>query len=206
MARGLMNDETRYGVVAVTLHWLIAVAVIGLYVVGSIMEDMKPSLQQFELYQLHKSFGISVLLLTAIRLVWRIANPQPGLPPGMPGWQRLAAKATHWGFYALLLAAPLAGWAMVSASSLNIPTVIFGLFTLPHIEIIAASPDKQALEGLFTNLHELAADGLLVLFIAHVGAALYHHIKLRDSVLLKMLPLSKAAFEERLQNEKGSPS
>ena len=206
MARGLMNNETRYGVVAVTLHWLIAVAVIGLYVVGSIMEDMKPSLQQFELYQLHKSFGISVLLLTAIRLVWRIANPQPGLPPGMPGWQRLAAKATHWGFYALLLAAPLAGWAMVSASSLNIPTVIFGLFTLPHIEIIAASPDKQALEGLFTNLHELAADGLLVLFIAHVGAALYHHIKLRDSVLLKMLPLSKAAFEERLQNEKGSPS
>lgn len=206
MARGLMNDETRYGVVAVTLHWLIAVAVIGLYVVGSIMEDMKPSLQQFELYQLHKSFGISVLLLTAIRLVWRIANPQPGLPPGMPGWQRLAAKATHWGFYALLLAAPLAGWAMVSASSLNIPTVIFGLFTLPHIEIIAASPDKQALEGLFTNLHELAADGLLVLFIAHVGAALYHHIKLRDSVLLKMLPLSKVAFEERLQNEKGSPS
>ena len=206
MARGLMNDETRYGVVAVTLHWLIAVAVIGLYVVGSIMEDMKPSLQQFELYQLHKSFGISVLLLTAIRLVWRVANPQPGLPPGMPGWQRLAAKATHWGFYALLLAAPLAGWAMVSASSLNIPTVIFGLFTLPHIEIIAASPDKQALEGLFTNLHALAADGLLVLFIAHVGAALYHHIKLRDSVLLKMLPLSKAAFEERLQNEKGSPS
>ncbi|MGD1935393.1 MAG: cytochrome b [Candidatus Phaeomarinobacter sp.] len=201
-----MNDETRYGVIAVTLHWLIAIAVIGLYAVGTIMEDMKPSLQQFELYQLHKSFGISVLLLTVIRLVWRLANPQPALPPGMPGWQRFAAKATHWGFYALLLAAPLAGWAMVSASSLNIPTIIFGVFTLPHIEVIAASGDKQALEGLFTDLHELAADGLLVLFVAHLGAALYHHIKLHDSVLLKMLPVSKAAFEERLENERESVS
>jgi len=206
MGRQMMNDDTRYGVIAITLHWLIALSVIGLYAVGSIMEDMKPSLQQFELYQLHKSFGISVLLLTVLRLVWRLANPQPGLPPGMPGWQKLAAKATHWGFYALLLAAPLAGWAMVSASSLNIPTVIFGLFTLPHIEVIASSTDKQMLEGIFENLHGLAADGLLVLLVAHVGAALYHHIKLRDTVLLKMLPLSEAAFQERLEHEKGTSS
>lgn len=202
MARTMMNDKTRYGVVAVTLHWLIALSVIGLYIVGFIMEDMKPSLQQFELYQLHKSFGISVLVLTVIRLVWRLANPQPELPPTMEPWQQLAAKAAHWGFYALLLAAPLAGWAMVSASSLNIPTVIFGVFTLPQIELIAASPDKQALEGTFSELHELAANGLLALFIVHVAAALYHHIKLRDTVLLKMLPLSNASFEERLENEK----
>lgn len=206
MARSLTNDSTRYGIVAITLHWLIALAVIGLYIIGSIMEDMKPSLQQFELYQLHKSFGISVLLLTIVRLVWRIANPQPGLPAGMPGWQRLAAKGTHWGFYTLLLAAPLAGWAMVSASSLNIPTVIFGVFTLPHIEAIASSTNKQALEGWFGDIHELAANGLLALFVAHVGAAFYHHIKLRDSVLLKMLPLSEAAFQERLENEKRTSS
>jgi len=206
MGRHIMNDDTRYGAVAIVLHWLIALSVIGLYAVGSIMEDMKPSLQQFELYQLHKSFGISVLLLTVLRLIWRLANPQPSLPPGMPGWQKLAAKATHWGFYGLLLAAPLAGWAMVSASSLNIPTVIFGLFTLPHVEVIAASTDKQMLEDVFENLHGLAADGLLVLFVAHVGAALYHHIKLRDSVLLKMLPLSEAAFQERLENEKRTNS
>ncbi len=206
MGRRMMNDDTRYGIVAIVLHWLIAISVIGLYAVGTIMEDMKPSLQQFELYQLHKSFGICVLLLTALRLVWRLANPQPSLPPKMPGWQKMAAKATHWGFYALLLAAPLAGWAMVSASSLNIPTVIFGLFTLPHIEVIAASTDKQMMEGLFEDLHGLAADSLLVLLVAHVGAALYHHIKLHDSVLLKMLPLSEAAFQERLENERKTHS
>jgi len=206
MARSLMNDETRYGVVAITLHWLIAAAVIGLYIVGTIMEDMKPSLQQFELYQLHKSFGITVLLLTVVRLVWRVANPQPTLPPGMTTLQRTAARLTHWGFYGLLLLVPLAGWAMVSASSLNIPTVVFGLFTLPHIEFIATSPDKQALEGIFTETHEIAANAMVALFVLHVAAALYHHIQLRDTVLLKMLPLSRAAFDERLENERKTAS
>ncbi len=197
----LFNDSRRYGVVALILHWTIALTVIGLYVVGSIMHDMKPSIQQFELYQLHKSFGITILVLTAIRLGWRLVNTQPALPPAMPTWQRIAAKGTHWAFYALLFATPLAGWAMVSASSLNVPTVIFGLFTLPHIEFIAASPDKQALEDTFSEMHELFANGMLALFILHVGAALYHHIQLRDSVLLKMLPISSAAFEERYANE-----
>ncbi len=206
MALPVTNSPDRYGLVAVILHWLIALSVIGLYAVGTIMEDMKPSLTQFELYQLHKSFGISVLVLTVLRLVWRIANRQPGLPPGMPGWQKLAAKATHWGFYALLLAAPIAGWAMVSASSINIPTVIFGIFTLPHIEFISSSPDKQALEGIFGEMHELAANGLLALFIVHVGAAFYHHIKLRDSVLLKMLPLPGSDFDGRLANERNDAS
>jgi cytochrome b561 len=90
---------------------------------------------------------------------------------------------------------------MVSASSLNIPTVLFGLVELPHIGVIASSADKQALEGTFSELHELAANGLLALFIVHVGAALYHHVKLGDSVLLKMLPISRAAFDERLARE-----
>lgn len=198
----MRNDDTRYGLVALTLHWLIALAVIGLYVVGSIMTDMKPSLTQFELYQLHKSFGITVLVLTVVRLGWRIANPQPSLPPSMPQWQRIAAKATHWAFYAFLVAAPLAGWALVSASSLNVPTVLFGIVPLPHIEFIATSPDKQALEGVFEELHELFANALAALFLAHVGAALYHHLRLRDSVLLKMLPVSSAAFEERLARER----
>ncbi|MEO0963055.1 MAG: cytochrome b/b6 domain-containing protein, partial [Pseudomonadota bacterium] len=79
-------------------------------------------------------------------------------------------------------------------------------FTLPHIEAIASSANKQVLEGWFVDAHALAADGLLVLFIAHVGAAFYHHIKLRDSVLLKMLPVSEAAFQERLDNEKRTTS
>jgi cytochrome b561 len=201
MALTIRNSEYRYGIIAVLLHWLIAFCVIGLYIVGSIMEDMKPSLQQFELYQLHKSFGILVLALTVLRLGWRVANPQPSLPPAMPGWQQLAARTTHWAFYGLLLAVPLAGWAMVSASSLNIPTVLFGLVELPHIGVIASSADKQALEGTFSELHELAANGLLALFIVHVGAALYHHVKLGDSVLLKMLPISRAAFDERLARE-----
>jgi len=197
MAVGILNTHTRYGIVAILLHWLMAVLVVGLYALGVIMEDMKPSLRQFELYQLHKSLGITVLLLTVIRLVWRIANPQPDLPATMPRWQKIAAKTTHWGFYALLLAAPLAGWALVSASSLNVPTVIFGLVTLPHIEQIAASPAKQALEGTFEDLHNLFADGLLVLFLIHVAAALYHHIRLRDPVLLNMLAVSERTYQER---------
>ncbi|MEQ8745585.1 cytochrome b [Pyruvatibacter sp.] len=204
MVRPLTNSQERYGVVAITLHWLIAFAVIGLYGVGTFMVDMKPSLQQFELYQLHKSFGITVLVLTVLRLIWRIANPRPALPPGMPRWQVLAAKATHWGFYTLLLAAPLAGWAMVSASSFNVPTVVFGLFTVPHMEFIATSPDKQALEGTFEDLHALFADGMLLLFLAHVGAALYHHIKLHDTVLLKMLPVSQRAYQERKAHEQSA--
>lgn len=197
----LFNDRIRYGVVAIVLHWLTAAAVIGLYAAGQIMTDMKPSLAQFELYQWHKSLGITVLVLTVLRLVWRLVNPVPALPPGMPAWQRRAARASHWAFYALLLATPLAGWAMVSASSLNIPTLLYGLVELPHIPQIAGAADKQALEALFKTAHALLANAMAALFLVHAGAAVYHHFRLRDAVLLRMLPVSGRALAERLARE-----
>src|SRR5690606_20766200 len=91
----------RYTMAAITLHWLIAFSIIGLIAVGWIMGDMPPGAEQFALIQLHKSFGITVLLLSVVRVIWRLLNRPPPEPP-MPGWQAKLSRAVHVAFYVLI--------------------------------------------------------------------------------------------------------
>lgn len=84
---------------------------------------------QFDLYQLHKSVGITVLALSIVRLMWRLTHAAPPLPTTLLPWEAVLARITHVGFYVLMLALPFSGWMMVSASVWNLPTVIFGSFT-----------------------------------------------------------------------------
>jgi cytochrome b561 len=182
---------TRYGAIAMTLHWLIAFAIIGLLVVGKYMhglEDSDPN--KFALYQLHKSAGISVLALTVARLLWRIVNKVPGLPPGMPAWQRGLAHLSHFSLYFLMIAIPLSGWAMVSASPLGIPTFWFGLFQVPHLPGLQGFEDQKDAEEIFEEAHELLGNAMILLAIAHVLAALKHHFWDRDNVFTRMLPFT----------------
>ncbi len=194
MAMLLKNSPQRYGVVAMALHWLIAVMIIGMLIGGLIMGDLDPAgpgllgMSKFEIYQLHKSFGITVLLLSLLRLAWRLANPVPPMPANMKTWERIAARVTHWGFYFLMIAIPLSGWAMVSASPWGIPTVIFGLFEWPHIAPLTAVEDKEAVEHLFYEIHEYLAFGAIALLGLHIAAAGKHALVLKDGVVGRMVP------------------
>lgn len=178
-----MPAAKRYDAVAMALHWVMAATIIGLLVMGFVMTGLQPgSSTQFRLYQLHKSLGAVILVLALGRLAWRLGHRPPALPAGMGGAERLIAHAGHWGLYALMFGLPLAGWAVVSTSPYNIPTVLFGLVGLPHL------PLPKALNGAAKAAHLTGAWLLIVLVLGHAGAALRHHFILRDDVLLRMMP------------------
>ena len=186
-----MAETNRYSGVAIILHWVIAALILGQIAGGLYMHNLpNDAANKFDLYQLHKSFGITVLILTVIRLAWRIGHTPPPLPAHMAGWEKLVARATHWLFYALLFLTPLAGWAMVSVSPTDIPTRVFGVLPWPHLPISAG--DRAAAEEAFKEGHEVLAFAMLGLLALHVGAALKHHFINRDGVLTSMAPASVA--------------
>ncbi|WP_439530593.1 cytochrome b [Pannonibacter sp.] len=184
----LRNSSTGYGWIAIAFHWTMAVMIIAMLALGLYMHRQPltdPS--TFALFQLHKSVGFVVLGLAVLRLVWRLANPSPALPASMPAWEKAAAHLGHLGLYGLLFAIPLSGWLMVSASPWNIPTILFGAVPVPHLPVPETLGTKAEAETLFKDLHELFAWLLILLLVAHVGAALKHHFLARDAVLRRML-------------------
>lgn len=184
----LANSNTRYGSVAMTLHWLIALAIVGMLIVGKYMHGLPNSdPNKFMLYQLHKSTGITILTLTVLRVMWRFAGPVPPLPATMAPWERWAAHASHFLLYALMLAIPLSGWAVASTSSTGVPTIWFGLFEVPHLPLGADHDTHEAAE----EAHELLGNLMILLLLVHVAAALKHHFWDRDTVLRRMLPGTK---------------
>ena len=189
-----MSQVTQgYSRVAIALHWLIALAIIlqlasGLWMVDALTEQATQMLA-FQVYQWHKSLGLTVLILSLLRLFWRLSHRAPDLPAGMTGWERFAAKATHVLFYVIMIALPLTGWVLVSASKLGLPTLYWGLFEWPHLPFGALAADaKAALESVGGEAHELLAYLTIGLLLLHVGAALKHHAIDRDDVLSRMLP------------------
>ena len=178
------TEPPRYSKVAIALHWTIAVLIISLLIAGLLMtQEWMP--QRFKIYQLHKSFGIAVLVLSLFRLIWRLTHRPPTLPDGMKGWEVFAAKVTHVGFYALMIGVPLLGWAMVSASLLPIENKLFYLIPLPDMPGVSAS---EAVEARLKLLHEIGAKLMILLLILHVGGALKHHFIVKDGTLARMIP------------------
>lgn len=182
---------TRYSDIAIALHWLIAALLIGQLIGGLYMVEIpdEQTSWKFQVFQLHKSFGITILLLTAVRLIWRLTHQPPALPAAMPVWERLAARTTHVGFYVLLIVIPLLGWAYVSTAPLNVPTVLFGIIPLPHMPFFEGVQDSKEIAELFEESHEIAAKLVIALIALHVAAALKHHFIDKDDVLARMLPL-----------------
>lgn len=190
---------SRYTNVAIILHWLIALSIIGLLAVGLLMtrDGLLPQAVQFQAYQLHKSFGLSVLVLSVLRLGWRLGHKPPALPPEMPRWEVLAAKGTHWVFYFLMFALPLSGWAVVSTSSFAFPTMWFGLFEWPHLPL-GTPENKEQINSIVSGSHEIMAYVMIVLLGGHIGAALKHHLWNRDDVLTHMVPVLKPLKKKTL--------
>lgn len=198
----MVNDRpVRYGDVAVGLHWLVAILIFSLLAIGKYMtglDDNDP--QRFLLTQWHKSFGIMVLLLSVVRLLWRVTHKAPGHPVAAPAWEKAAASVTHGAIYLLIFAVPLSGWILVSASPLNIDTLLFNVIPWPHLPPFENLPGKEAVAEAFSGYHELAGNALLALLILHVGAAFKHHLIDRDDVLTRMAPdWSSQGFRRQLR-------
>ncbi|MEH3148251.1 MAG: cytochrome b [Methylobacterium frigidaeris] len=195
----------RYTVVAILLHWLIAFGILALIAMGLVMAhaDIAP-MQRFQLYQWHKSVGLTVLMLALLRLLWRVFHRPPPLPAAMPAAERRAASAAHLVLYGLMLGLPLVGWALVSASPFNIPTVLYGVLPWPHLPGFADLSDKAAVEGVLKLVHAYGAWFLGALVVLHVGAALRHHLVLRDDTLWRMLPFVRRPQPSPLPQPSGS--
>lgn len=163
-----------------TLHWLLALMILGSLGVGLYMTGLPFSPARLKLYNWHKWAGVTILVLSALRLLWRLTHrPPPSLP--MPAWQQRASRAAHAALYALFFAVPLAGWAYSSAA--GFPVVLFGVLPLPDFVV----PDR-ALSASLKPLHRWLAYALAALIALHVVAALKHHFVDRDGLLLRMMP------------------
>ena len=186
----MSTRSDRYSSVAIALHWLIALSILFQIMLGWRMDDDSKSASVYLVYQLHKSVGITILLLSLARLVWRLTHPAPPLPAHLRPWERGLAHLTHIGFYAIMIGLPVTGWIMVSASRTNIPTLLFGVVPWPHlpgIPELAAAP-KHIWHQIGELGHGLLAKLTYLLLILHVGGALKHQIIDRDSTLSRMLP------------------
>lgn len=175
----------RYTLPAMLLHWVLALALLGMLAVGTYMVDLPFSPTRLKLYNWHKWAGVTILALSVCRLVWRLMHPAPALPQAtlaaMPAWQRMAHHGTHVALYALFFVVPLVGWAYSSAA--GFPVVLFGVWPLPDF----VSADK-ALADLIKPWHQITALTMAALVLMHVGAALKHQFINRDGLLQRMWP------------------
>lgn len=181
MLRGSVNA---YGLFAILLHWLIAVLILSLLVLGYIMTrpDIDPALQ-FTLFQWHKSFGMLVLGLAVVRLLQWLLSPKVAPVETLKPVERIASLTVHKLLLVLGVLVPLAGWAIASVSPLGIPTFMFNLFVVPHLPLA----QSEEAETLWSTVHATLAYTLLCLVVLHAAAAVYHHVWRRDDVLLRML-------------------
>jgi cytochrome b561 len=170
----------RYTRTAVALHWLLGLALLVSFCVGLYMADLPVSPIRLKLFNWHKWAGITILALSALRLLWRLTHRPPADLP-MPAWQQHAAHWTHRALYLLFFAVPLAGWAYSSAA--GFPVVVFGVLPLPDF----VSPDK-ALAAAIKPVHGWLAYTLAGLVLVHVGATLKHQFIDRDGLLARMRP------------------
>lgn len=212
-ATAINPRSERYTTVAITLHWVIAAAIVGMIAGGMYMVNLThtletnraligaigyegPSAEQLSamggqiewLYQFHKSVGITILILTIARIIWRVMNPPPALPADMKRLEKTASHAVHMGFYFIMIALPLTGWLYSSVSTkLDIPIVLFELISWPDIPFVEGLKTDAA-SGLVRNSHEILGKITIALLLLHVAGAIKHEIGADEGVLKRMIP------------------
>lgn len=177
-AHSARSASDRYTSVSIAFHWTAAVLVIGLYVMGLSLESFGEAFKRAAI-PLHKSLGVLLLGLTALRLAWRLATPQPTALDG-PAWQHHAATAAHWLLYALMIAIPVSG--IVMSWSAGRPVSVFGLVELPTL--MAKNDSARDVK----EIHEILSNVLMIVVGLHAAAAIWHHRVLKDATLTRMLP------------------
>jgi cytochrome b561 len=177
------NTTRSWGLVSVLFHWIMAALFLGQFSLGWYMQGVKDLLQQYHLYQWHKSFGFTILGLAILRAIWALTSTRPKLPDTMPDGEKKLALATHVILYAVLFVLPLTGWAVVSTSPLPIATWYFGLFVIPSLPLGISMHTEQ----IWSSIHGFLAYAAIFLAAIHVLAALRHHFHHKDATLLRML-------------------
>jgi cytochrome b561 len=179
----------RYTSIAITLHWLIALAIVGMILGGWYMGDLPDGAPgQYFLYQMHKSVGITILLLTVARIIWRVMNPPPPLPEDMNALEKTGSHLVHLGFYGLMIAMPLTGWLYSSVSvKLDVPTVLYGVISWPDVPFVDGLKTEAA-SGVVNFIHSKLAWIAIGLLALHVAGALKHEFSAEDGVLKRMIP------------------
>lgn len=177
------HHDRGYGTTARVLHWVVAVAVLAMIPAGLIMvQDGLDRGLQDTLFIFHKNLGSILILVIALRVVWRITHPAPPLPAALPAWQRLAARASHVALYVLMVVLPLSGYVRVRAGGFPIE----GLDALGLPPLVGRS---KPLAEAASTLHALAAFALIAVLALHLGAALHHALIRRDGVWGRIWPL-----------------
>ena len=170
--------SARYGAPAILLHWLLALMIVGAFGVGLYMADLQVSPSRLKLYNNNKWAGVTILALSALRLLWRLTH-RPPADVAMPAWQARASHATHGLLYALFFIVPLVGWAYSSAA--GYPIVWFGVLPLPDFV-----PVDKALAEAIKPWHERSAMLMAALVLLHVAGALKHQLIDRDGLIDRM--------------------
>jgi len=183
-----MKNNSSYGSITKTFHWLMALIFFGIFPLGYIMTSLADSDFKFSLFAIHKSIGLILFTLVVLRLNWRLITPQPSLPKSVPAWQRYFAKFNIALLYTLMFAMPISGFmsSILGGYGIN----FFSLFTIHPIM------HDALIAEFFETMHGEFAYLLIASFSLHLLGALYHYFFLRDGVMNRMLPFSKLAVAE----------
>lgn len=184
MTNRVLNTKNRYGIVSIIIHWLMALFLIMLIILGLYMvalPDVGFDVSKIKLIFWHKELGMIALALVILRFIWRLGNIVPLLPPSIPAWQKIAARTVHFSFYGFMFALPISGWMMSSVA--GFPMTFLGIIPLPNL----VQPNIYDVQ-MYINIHKWLAYGLIVTISIHISAALLHHFYYKDDTLRRMLP------------------
>jgi cytochrome b561 len=172
-------NNSHYTTIAIGLHWLMALLLIALLVVGIYMHELPLSPWKLQIYSWHKWAGVTAFLLVILRLAWRFTHRPPALPSSTSSVMRFTAKTGHVMLYLLMITIPLSGWLMSSAKGFQ--TVYLGILPIPDL----LSKDKP-LGDMLQTVHQSLNFLFIGAVLGHVGAALKHHWLDKDNVLSRM--------------------
>jgi cytochrome b561 len=182
----LKSDAKRWGSLAKFFHWTVVLLILVQGTIGLIMVELPKKPNVIPVFTLHKSLGLTILLLAILRLLWRAFDHRPAEPVTMPHWQVIAARTGHVLLYTLLFAVPLSGWLFDSASSLR-PLFWWGLVQMPSL----TGGQNDAIKAFAEDAHAWLFWTLVFVAAGHATIALVHHFFNRDEVLRRMLPARK---------------
>ena len=182
MICGMTKQATRYSATAMLLHWGIALLLIFNFGLGERSEELRRGPELLWVMSLHKSIGISILLLSFWRLGLRLFTPRPAKAQDA-GLFHMLSTAVHWGFYAVMILVPLTGWIIISTSRVQVPTFLFGVSPWPHLPNWGHDVHEAA-----ETVHAILAKAMLPLLALHIIGAVRHQFLLKDALVERMVP------------------
>ena len=180
-----LNTKKKFGSISKLFHWIVSILMISMLVMGLVMTRMDRSAFRVELYGIHKSLGLTLLILIVARLLWRLINRVPTYPESIPKWEQTFARIGHWVLYLIILAMPLSGWLMSTATGHAPDFWHWGAWAMPGINA------NKTLAKTANQYHEILAYAVIVLVSLHVLMALKHHYLGKNNILRRMLPFTK---------------